>query len=76
MNYSDDNDTTGNRTQERFDRYTCFDLQVDDLPSRIRACHLLGLKFFVKEQGGTHEVRMFLFYDDAGMRNFMRGFYD
>ena len=59
------------------DRYTVLDVHVGDLPERLQACVMLGLRYLVKG-GPTHSDRclVYVFFDAAGLSNYLGGYYN
>ena len=57
------------------DRYTMVSCAFDVLPDKLRACGALGLKFFVKSDSVV-TCYLYVFFDEAGMDNYLAGYYD
>jgi len=60
---------------EKADRFTVIRCAFDDLPNKIRACMALGLQFFVRSDS-VAGCYLYVFFDEAGMNNYLAGHYD
>ena len=60
---------------ETADRYTVINCSYDNLPDKLRACDALFLRCFVRSDR-VGSCQLFAFFDDAGMRNYLAGYYD
>lgn len=58
------------------DRYTVLDKAFDELPVTLEQANALGLTYFVTNGNGRKAVRVYLFFDIDGMRNYLSGIYD
>ena len=59
---------------QRADRYTVLIVDTRDLVDRIAAARQLGLHWFA-EDNDDRRCRLYLFFDDAGRRNYLAGQY-
>jgi len=57
----------------RADRYTVLILDPRDLAERITTARQLGLHWFAEDQGDR--CALYIFFDDAGRRNYLAGQY-
>lgn len=61
---------------QKADRYTVLARRLnDELLTAIQACEHLGLVYFITPRQGTGMVSMHVFFDEAGMDNYLDGFY-
>jgi len=65
----------GKGVMEIADRFTMIACAFDDLPGKLRACMALGLKFFVTSDS-VATCYLYVFFDEAGLRNYLMGYYD
>lgn len=62
---------------EKADRYTIITSSFDNLAGKLEACSLLRLHFFVKNDPAYSDVCcIYIFFDAAGMHNFLNGCYN
>ena len=52
------------------DRFTVINCSYDNLCDKMRACDVLHLKYFVRSDL-VGSCLLFVFFDEAGMRNYM-----
>ena len=58
------------------DRYTMLQVHFNDLPEKIQAIHSLDLKWFcVKSDTASNSCDVYIFFDKAGLNNYLRGIY-
>ncbi len=65
-------------SDEKADRYTVITVSAEQLVKVIAACHQLGLFWFAINEAVRFNKRIsfYVFFDYAGMRNYLRGRYD
>lgn len=61
---------------KKADRYTVLLVRPGDLVKQIDAARNLGLVWFIRNNPGTALCAMYLFFDQAGMDNYLAGHYD
>jgi len=57
------------------DRYTVINCSYDGLADKMRACDALFLRYFVRSDS-IGSCWLYAFFDEAGMRNYLAGYYD
>ena len=62
---------------KKADRYTVLDLHLNDIPEKVEHVLSLGMRFMITNwQGGSgKECSLHVFFDEAGMKNYIGGFY-
>ena len=59
------------------DRYTVVTANFNNLASKLLACAELRLTFFVRNEPAYSDVCLiYIFFDEAGMENYLKGNYD
>ena len=62
---------------EKADRYTVLTTSFDNLGEKLKACALLGLHFFVRNDARYSDTCIiYIFFDNAGVQNYLGGHYD
>lgn len=63
---------------EKADRYTVITIQAETVVPTIEACRELGLYWFARNDVVTFSkhISFYVFFDRAGMRNYLRGHYE
>jgi hypothetical protein len=62
--------------KEIADKYTVKPTHLDSITKIIKACMELDLYYFIMPERGTSKCRIYIFFDEAGMKNYMRGYYE
>lgn len=65
-----------NVTTDRPDRYTTLLITHDEIESRVDACLVLGLVWFIENAPGSSRVMMRVFFDEIGKRKYLAGDYN
>lgn len=65
--------------KKKADRYTVLEVKSDELPAKLQACAALRLTYLVKNDNSFDPVHgsslLFIFFDSAGMDNYLHGYY-
>lgn len=59
------------------DRYTVLWRKTSEIPAIVEAAALLDLVWIIEPVSGSlRDVKVFIFFDNAGKRNYLSGLYD
>lgn len=62
---------------QKADRYTIIQTHFNDVPERLQAIHSLELQWFcVRSNREKSSVDIYIFFDKAGLSNYLEGLYD